>query len=167
MNETIIQNWNATVGVEDEVWILGDVSFDKRGEQVRDHISRLKGKKFLVLGNHDHVIKKHALDLFEEVYDYRKLYYQDKNHPKGRWEFILCHYPIISWDMRHHGSIHCHGHCHGTLKLPAGMQTNMFDVGVDNVEWNFAPVSAEELISRWVNIKYMKSQDHHDVRDPR
>lgn len=46
MDQTIIENWNRTVGSEDVVYVLGDVG----DESV---IQQLNGIKYLVKGNHD------------------------------------------------------------------------------------------------------------------
>ena len=45
MNERLIQNWNGTVGPDDEVYILGDVTM-KGPEQAFAVLSRLSGKKY-------------------------------------------------------------------------------------------------------------------------
>ena len=50
MNEALVANWNATVGVRDEVWHLGDFAFR---EALHDFVPRLRGRINLVLGNHD------------------------------------------------------------------------------------------------------------------
>ena len=52
MNQAIIGNWNTTVSEEDDVYILGDVSAQPI-EYAAHHIQQLKGRKHLILGNHD------------------------------------------------------------------------------------------------------------------
>lgn len=51
MNEAIVENWNARVKGNDKVYILGDMFYKATG--VKDILTRLKGKKHLILGNHD------------------------------------------------------------------------------------------------------------------
>ena len=53
MEETIINNWNNTVKKGDKVYILGDMFW--RNEGAAETLSKLKGQKHLVLGNHDRV----------------------------------------------------------------------------------------------------------------
>jgi calcineurin-like phosphoesterase family protein len=54
--------------------------------------------------------------------------------------FVMCHYPLRSWNGQHRGSINVHGHSHGKLKsLP-----RQIDVGVD--AWEYRPVSAEAVV---------------------
>jgi calcineurin-like phosphoesterase family protein len=51
MNEAIIRNWNAVVSDDDDVYILGDFGMSSRSVEVI--LPRLKGRKHLILGNHD------------------------------------------------------------------------------------------------------------------
>lgn len=134
MNEIILVNWNRTVQPNDEIYILGDFSFGN-SKQKLDVLKRLNGKKYLINGNHDNLNKEHK-SYFEWVKDYFKLKYQGKT-------FILCHYPIYSWDKKEYGSIHLHGHTHDNshddFKHP-----NKINVGVDVN--NFKPLSIDEII---------------------
>ena len=51
MNAALVSNWNGAVRAADEVYIVGDMFF--RCENVESILSKLKGRKHLVLGNHD------------------------------------------------------------------------------------------------------------------
>ena len=52
MDEVLIDNWNAKVTNADTVYVLGDLMFrNKRPAEA--YLSRLKGRKHLVVGNHD------------------------------------------------------------------------------------------------------------------
>lgn len=122
MNAEIITMWNNTVGVDDHVFILGDVSFGKATATI-DIVDQLNDKSHLVKGNHDGVITKNAplVDMFEEVVDYKEIQVDGT---------LVCmmHYPIIDWKNSHRGSIHLHGHTHGHYQGSG----KIFDVGVDN-----------------------------------
>lgn len=52
MDEYIIKQWNSSVNKNDEVYILGDLSF-LDGEKTNEYLKRLNGKKYLIKGNHD------------------------------------------------------------------------------------------------------------------
>ena len=52
MDAKISENWNSVVHRDDIVFVLGDVSFYPK-EKTTEIISKLKGRKFLILGNHD------------------------------------------------------------------------------------------------------------------
>ena len=49
MDETLIANWNAVLGVDDDVWHLGDFAYC-RGERLATIFHRLNGRKRLVVG---------------------------------------------------------------------------------------------------------------------
>ncbi len=49
MDEAMVENWNKIVSDSDIVYHLGDVYFGKGWQ----HLDRLKGRKRLILGNHD------------------------------------------------------------------------------------------------------------------
>ena len=68
MNETLISNWNHTVtDPEDLTWILGDFCRVDAGRW-RSVLSRLNGRKALIVGNHDDPEAVDGVrDLFEEV----------------------------------------------------------------------------------------------------
>jgi calcineurin-like phosphoesterase family protein len=60
MNDAIIETWNASVCDDDRVIVVGDLTaglYDRK-EQLAETISKLKGRKTLVVGNHDHLSKK-------------------------------------------------------------------------------------------------------------
>ena len=69
MNETLIENWNNTVSDRDEIYVIGDFAFmgTKQTELV---LQRLKGKKYLVRGNHDKSLNgTTALKYFQWIKD--------------------------------------------------------------------------------------------------
>ena len=108
MNESMIQEWNATVGPEDEVFILGDVAFCNAHNAVKI-LTRLNGSKILIEGNHDTKLLKdyQFRSQFKEVHNYLRY-----NHD-GQI-VIMCHYPFhFEWDQAHRGSVHFYGHVHG------------------------------------------------------
>ena len=145
MNKVLIDNWNDTVTDKDEVYILGDFSFHGI-EATQSIIRKLNGQKYLILGNHDHVCKKSSV---KEMFAWTKDYYTLKyNNVK----FVLFHYPIASWDCKHHGSIHLYGHVHSNkdnyhpLLIELG---KAYNVGVDVN--NYEPVSLEEVLDKFNN----------------
>lgn len=141
MNRTLIRNWNSVVKETDTIYFLGDLSFAS-AEKTIEIVKQLNGKLYWIIGNHDTKLIKHSelTSLFEWVKERETIYIQDPEATKGRYKIILDHYPLLSWDSSCHGSIHLHGHCHGTLQHP---NKNALDVGVD--VWNFTPVSFEQI----------------------
>jgi len=94
MNATLKSSWNLRVKNADEVYILGDFWF-KGGsaDNALGLLRTLKGKKHLVVGNHD---KKYLGDndyrsCFLEVADILNLTLDGER-------IIMCHYPIVEWE---------------------------------------------------------------------
>jgi calcineurin-like phosphoesterase family protein len=129
MDEAMFFTWNRKVAPEDTVYVLGDFAFEsaKRAQQALD---RLKGKKILIVGNHD---KFSGVSGWESVHDMLTL-------QVGENRLFLCHYPMRDWPGKWHGVIHLYGHVHGNL-IP---EPGSMDVGVD--VWGGAPVSLEEIL---------------------
>jgi|TARA_Y100000310_G_scaffold80450_1_gene77104 calcineurin-like phosphoesterase family protein len=128
MNSGIIQHWNDTVGNKDTVYHLGDFSFGTWQETL-EVISKLRGKKMFLKGNHDNKWYD-KIKGFEELYNFKLLghYHEMKMSKKS---YVLFHYPIESWHQKNRGSIHLHGHTHGNNSHHANQLSNRYDVGWD------------------------------------
>lgn len=143
MDRALIENWNKTVSKNDEVYILGDVSFHRDQKETLSILQKLNGRKYLVLGNHDREIVYNE-DLRKEfvwVRDYATLRIGDT-------KVVLFHYPIQTWDCQHHGAIHLYGHVHSNVSDHAMKYhiPNSYNVGVDVN--NYTPISFEEILQR-------------------
>lgn len=115
MNEYMIQQWNHKVRMNDEVVILGDLSWGNL-EQTQKIIDRLNGHLFLIRGNHDYFVddKKFDRSQFEWIKDYAEL-----NDNKRK--VVLSHYPIVCYNGQYRKDINgnpktymLHGHTHNT-----------------------------------------------------
>ncbi len=144
MDGALIQNWNRRVSPEDEIFILGDLTL-KGPEKANAVLEQLQGRKYLVRGNHDGYVERAAFCQahFQWVKDYHELVYQGRR-------FILCHYPLLSWNGMWRGAVHLHGHqhnppCYNEENRKIGLAR--LDVGVD--AQNMAPISLEELLAFW------------------
>ncbi len=116
MNEYMIERWNNKVNKGDEVVILGDFSFGK-ADQTIELLNRLKGKKYMIEGNHDRFLsdKKFDLSLFKWVKDYAEVK-DDKRR------VILSHYPVFCYKGQFHKdkdgnpkTYMLYGHVHNTF----------------------------------------------------
>ena len=106
MDEILIRRWNERVADEDDVYIVGD--FVYRSERSADwYLKRLKGRKHLIVGNHDLTTLRNAkaMELFASV---EKMNMVVDN---GR-RVSLCHFPVAEWNGKRHGGFHVHGHIH-------------------------------------------------------
>lgn len=150
MNEMMIRYWNETVKHDDEVYYLGD--FTLYGLQYAENtIRRLNGKIFFLEGGHDRRwFKKFPwhIALHDRLPPLHTINLGRDVSPPA---IVLCHYPLLTWEKSHYGSLHLHGHSHGNVGKTGesveaeGLKTGFrVDVGVDN--WDFRPVALEDLI---------------------
>lgn len=89
MQNYIIDTWNSKVKEEDEVYILGDLSWEK-GPKTFELLTKLHGKLILVEGNHDAwYLDDPRFDdyIFEYVTNYEELSIDGKT-------VIMSHYPM-------------------------------------------------------------------------
>lgn len=108
-DETLIQNWNDAVNVDDHVYILGDISYHNVTKTI-EILRQLNGFKTLLIGNHDRRFLKNGLfrNLFIETVGYKEL---DIDNGK---RLILSHYPLAAFDGQFRRNIHLYGHVHNS-----------------------------------------------------
>jgi len=141
MDEALVANWNDKVGGNDTVYFLGDLFFCASAERVRDILGRLKGKKHLIIGNHDsdwmtkELVERHFIKVapFLDISD-------------GGMHLVMCHYPLMCWDRMGKAWM-IHGHIHNNRHMDYWplLQTRAHALNA-GVEINgYAPVTIEEL----------------------
>lgn len=131
-DDWLLNLWRDTVDKHDDIYILGDLTFGK-SEEARLLLEKLPGRKHLIRGNHDGVLKAYD-NYFESVYDILDLKIKPERCPflKSNLTLVLCHYPMVTWNHKPHGSIMLHGHCHGKMDEYNRISTDLrFDVGLD------------------------------------
>jgi calcineurin-like phosphoesterase family protein len=133
MDEALLENWNATVAPDDDIWHLGDVALGRTAAQMAALLDRLNGRKHLVTGNNDSAATT-SLPGWASVQPYAEI------EQDGRL-LVLCHYAFRTWNGQRRGAVNLHGHSHGRLApLP-----RQFDVGVDARD--FRPVTLSQLLT--------------------
>ncbi len=116
MNEALIARWNRVVSDDDLTYILGDFCAGD-GARWRELLSRLRGKKALILGNHDDPAAIESVrDLLEDAAPYREI------TDNGR-QVVLCHYPIPSFHNHYNGWRHLYGHVHTSFEANIAMNS--------------------------------------------
>lgn len=131
MNETIIDNWNKTVTPQDKIYHLGDVYFGPQKE-ADAILSRLNGKKRLIVGNHDCIYGKGnpLQKYFQKIYMWRLF---------KEFNMCLTHVPIHRDSFRK-VEFNVHGHIH---------QNDSYGPEYINVcveKMNYTPVHIEAII---------------------
>ena len=113
MHEVILNNWNSRVTNGDTVYILGDISNRGKNEDLIALVARLKGKKVLIVGNHEDTRDYRYKQLFHAIYDYLEI---TDHVDKQPYKLVLCHYPILMWNGQHNGTILMYGHLHDSIE---------------------------------------------------
>ena len=130
MDAALMAEWNEIVRPDDEIWHLG--GFARTASAAAGLLSRLNGRKHLIVGNND--ITPSPGQGWESVAPYAEV-------ERDGYFLVLCHYPFRSWNRQGRGSLNLHGHSHGRMK-PWPRQ---FDVGVD--VRNYRPVDVPCLLN--------------------
>lgn len=158
MENTIINNWNRKVKDDDEVYFLGDLCFRSKMSPV-NYLRRLKGKKYLILGNHDMAtIMKNdqAKAMFESISQI--LVVED-----GGEQIVLCHFCMASWWHKEKGVLHFYGHIHNSKEDILRTMINLgnaYNVGC--MINNYEPCTKEEIIEN--NMKFWKETFKNESR---
>ena len=137
MNEYMIEKWNSVVRDNDVVYHLGDVHFgaSKNEKSNRSILSRLRGRKYLIVGNHDDLTDPVLYESFKKVTYWNYL----KEH-----DVSLSHIPLHESTLREgkggSKTVNVHGHIHRNPP-PTDSHINV------SVEWiNYTPVELTELL---------------------
>lgn len=131
MDDYLVEAWNKTVTPEDEVYVLGDVTMNRKALPT---IARCNGRKHLIKGNHDTAPLAEYLDYFYEISACRVLK-----------DMILTHIPIHDSGLGRFG-VNVHGHLHAytvqrKFPVPGTNQFVTFDdpryicVSVEQTGW--------------------------------
>ncbi|WP_026612830.1 metallophosphoesterase [Ensifer aridi] len=141
MDETLIANWNAVVGDDDIVYHLGDFAMNLADEdRVRAIFNWLRGRKFLILGNHDYKRVNQLHPTLARL-EWMATPTTSLETTDGGHRVYLSHYAHRTWPGQHKGAFHFYGHSHGNCP-PIGRSR---DVGVDLPDVAFRPRTFDEL----------------------
>ena len=128
MNEKMIENWNNTVKDGDIIYHLGDVYFGKQNSSNFNH--RLKGRKRLILGNHDTGKDPILTGMFEKILVWRMF---------PEFKLLLTHVPVHISALGFKTEKNVHGHVHQN-SIP---DEHYINVSVEMT--NYTPVNIESL----------------------
>lgn len=138
-DKEIKRRWNERVTEDDDVYIIGNVSWLSMKNTVR-YFSELNGRKHLIKSGHDQVIlrEKAVRDCFVEIRDYKELVL---DNGVG---IILCGYPILFYNNMDHGWFHFYG----------GLNDSVQDNIVNHVKKQITDLQKYPV--RMLNISAMK-----------
>ena len=132
MDGAMLRHLAERVMSDDDLWIVGDFAMP---EVARHIFGAIPGRKHLVRGNHD---PAEVLGLgWTSVHDLVEV--QD-----GDERFVLCHYPLLTWNGVREGALNLFGHVHANWQGA----DNQVNVGVDC--WDFKPAACMDVLRRAV-----------------
>ena len=173
--DAIIGNINEIVGRDDELWILGDLSYRCTVEHTLDCLRRIDCRHLhMIIGNHDRNFRLRSndvlyADVFESIDDYREINMEmpllgESGEPAGHTApqtVGMSHFPRLSSMLQEHDdwpgnwnefaddAPDCEGwllYGHTHQDVPDGTDPRCVNVGLD--AWDFKPVS-EQRILEW------------------
>ena len=151
MDETLIRLWNERVTEEDDVYIVGDFAYHN-GYTATWYLRQLKGRKHLIIGNHDrHTIEDHkAMECFASVNKMLRIMDNDR-------VVSLCHFPVAEWNGKRRGGYHVHGHIH-VRRDEVYEFMSRFDKALNAgcMINGYRPVTLDELMEN--NIRFRQAQ---------
>ena len=155
----IINNWNETVNIDDDVYILGDISWYNVTKTI-EIVKQLNGNKHLIVGNHDSNFLKNKdfRHCFVEIADYKELFLdKDKS-------IVLSHYPIPCFKNHYYGWYHLYGHVHDGFEYKMMQHVksemtnlynkpcNMYNIGCMLPYMNYTPRTLDHIIKEQKNV---------------
>lgn len=166
MHSEQIKRWNKKVTNADDVYIIGDVGSRGYANMHPELLVQLKGRKHLILGNHDDVSDLRVRQQFVEIAYYKEI--TDTNKGQNR-KIVMSHCPIMMWAGQHKGTILLYGHLHNTIDerlfqeylakynkdRPPKIENGEVPCQAFNVcqcLWNYEPVTISQLLAPEVNL---------------
>jgi len=143
MDVALIDMINEVLNEQSKLIILGDVAFNSKA---MNNVNRLKGERYLVLGNHDNF----GDDVYVKRYGFKGVY--------NIFEFggiLFSHYPVhpseigdgTSQGGRYIGNVHGHTHGRCVEQIPTSRYLN---VCCENVKYK--PVSLTSILNYYEGL---------------
>lgn len=143
MDKWLVDLWNSQVTKKDTVYILGDLSFHT-AEENKQLLGKLNGNKFLILGNHDGNSDS-LVNYFRQITQIKEVKYKDESGET--FFFELCHYAMVTWNRKEHGTIQLHGHSHGNLDGFNEENPDLrVDVGLDGKLADYSFLTPDDIL---------------------
>jgi len=129
MNEAIVKNWNDCVGKDDLILHLGDFGLSS-SRNLEKIIKRLKGIKWIIIGNHDRSRNWYVSRGFDRAV----------KKPLETRDYIFSHRPILPCKK-----INIHGHMHQKRMRKRGY----INASVEHIDYR--PIKLSDLIKKFAD----------------
>jgi calcineurin-like phosphoesterase family protein len=134
-DDFIVDCWNSVVNPNDIVYHLGDVYFGN-ADYAASLLSKLNGRKRLLLGNHDNGKSAILQTHFQKIGMWRMF---------SEYSIVLSHVPIfIGDDYKGRYTHNVHGHIHYN-QSPTDKHINASCEAI-----NYTPINIEEIYERYI-----------------
>lgn len=132
MNEYLVMQHNRVVGVNDKVYMLGDLAMNKKFLPI---LNRMNGEKVLIKGNHD----------LDKASEYLK-YFKDIRSTHQLDGMLLSHIPVhpqslSRWKVNIHGHLHANRIMLENTHVP---DPRYFSVCMEQLD-DYTPISLEDI----------------------
>ena len=136
MDDALINHWNMTVGNDDIVWVLGDFALESK-DYTKSIIKSLRGRKRLILGNHDRYRQERYREAgFEFVSPYPIIIH----------DFVVLSHAPLEFMNRNCPFFNIYGHVHDDLRYE-DLTMNAACVSVERI--GYKPIELNEIIKKW------------------
>ncbi|QIG57914.1 metallophosphoesterase [Microbacterium phage PauloDiaboli] len=159
------EKWDAVVGPEDTVFVLGDIAINPKRDRAFEWFRERPGKKHLIAGNHDEVHPMHSKALqAQQDWNWHGTFATINSWARLKIEgrtVLMSHFPYngegsrtipdrnVEYRLRDNGFPLLHGHTHALHKAhTSALGSPMFHVGVDAWELGLVP---ESTIVEWLD----------------
>lgn len=136
MDKALITNWNNTVSNDDIVWMLGDFAPSSK-DYTKSIIKSLRGRKRLILGNHD----RYSQEWYREAgFEFVSLY------PILIENFIILSHAPLEFLNENCPFFNIYGHVHNDSRY---LDLTKISACVSIERTEYKPIELDELKSRW------------------
>jgi len=140
----MLERWNSVVGVNDKVYVLGDVAVTSESLSI---LKKCNGKKILIQGNHDNLSVSEYMKYFKDIRSSHKLDGEILSH-------IPIHLDSLWREKKNKNWLNIHAHLHqkyvtlppNPIQMINGMRSEdprYFSVCVERI--GYKPISIDEI----------------------
>ena len=159
MDEVIIANWNNTIGADDIVFFLGDLTLGEKGIGYLEKLNGIIYALYIPTHHDRHWMPRPPMpDIRSKSMHSVRFFIENTMIHAGRIgadsdrevRITLGHYPLYEWNgSYHYGQWHLHAHTHGTYESRS-THGFAFDVGMDTNDLKPVPMTTIiDLATRW------------------
>lgn len=154
MDNYLINAWNRIIKPNDKVYHLGDVALYMNYEKLTDLFTKLRGKKHIIIGNHDDERLYRKLKENNFIEDYTVVGIQIKN---AKQTLMLTHYPVDIGFQKNMWSVH--GHIHSMeSKQPYQLNISVDSPFLRRIQHPFGePIAVSTLVDYMLSNPLKKS----------